>query len=118
MDSTDSLGENVADLQDFQLGAGGQVLLLRHGVGRDDLVEGAGVDALDGVAGEDAVGDERVDGLRAFLLEELGGAGDGVGGVCQVVDEDGRAVAHFSDEQHAGVLAVVDLGGATLLRSC
>jgi hypothetical protein len=112
----DRFGEHVANLQDLEFGAGLQVLLLGHGVGGDDLVDGAGVDALDRVAGENTVCDERVHSLRAFLLQELGGACDGVGGIGQVIDEDGGAATDFTDEQHCGVLAIRDLRGAAFLK--
>jgi len=51
---------------------------------------------------------ERVDCMRALLLQEFGGARDGVGGIGQVVDEDGGSVGDVSDEEHGGVLAVVE----------
>jgi hypothetical protein len=109
-------GEHVANLQDLELGARLEVLLLGHGVGGDDFVDGAGVDALDGIAREYAVSDECIHGLGTFLLQELGGACDGVGGIGQVIDEDGGAATDFTDEQHCGVLTIRDLCGAAFLK--
>lgn len=50
------------------------------------------MDALHGIAGEDAMRDEGNDSRSARLLEKLGGAGNSVGGVGEIVDKDGGAV--------------------------
>jgi hypothetical protein len=112
----DGFGEHVANLQDLELGARCQVLLLRDGIGGDDLVDGAGIDALDGIAREHTVRDERIHGLGTFLLQELSGACDGVRGISQVIDEDGGTTAHFTDEQHGGVLTIRNLRRAAFLK--
>lgn len=91
------------------------MLLLRHTIRRDDLIQTRSIDALDGVAGEDAVRDEREDSVGAFFFQEFGGAGYRVGGVGEVVDEDCGAVGDGADEEHGCVLAVVDGGWATFL---
>lgn len=111
----DSFGKHVTNLQDLKLRACLQVLLLRHGVGGDDLVDGTSIDAFDGVAREHTVGDERVHGLGAFLLEELGCACDGVGGIGQVIDENCGATAHFTNKQHRGILTIRNLRWAAFL---
>ena len=59
--------------------------------------------------------DEGVDGVGPGFLEQFCGAGDGVGGVGQVVDEDGGAVGDVADEEEVGVLAVVGLGWSSFL---
>jgi hypothetical protein len=110
------LGEHVANLQNLEFRARLQVLLLRDGVGGDDLVNRAGIDALDGVAREHAVCDECIHSLGAFLLEKLGRACDGVRGISQVIDEDGGAAAHFTDKQHGGVLTIRNLRWAAFLN--
>lgn len=84
-------------------------------VGHNDLVECAGIDTIDGVAAQDAVGDERIHLGGTFLLQQLGRTRDGVGRVGQVIDEDSYAVGHVSDQHHGGVLAVIDLRGSALL---
>jgi hypothetical protein len=88
------------------------VLALIYSVGHNDLVQCASVDTVDGVAAQDAVGDERVHLRRAFLLQQLRRAGDGVGGVREIVDKDSGAVRDVSDQHHGRVLPVVDLCGA------
>ena len=106
MNTADGLGEDVANLQDLQLGALLEVLFLGYGVGGDDFVNRTGVDTLHSISGEHAVGDECVDLLSTFLLQKLGGTSDGVGGISQVVYENGSAATDFANEQHRGVLTV------------
>lgn len=72
VNTANGLGEDVANLQDLQLGALLEVLFLGHGVGCDDLVNRTGVDTLHSISREHTVGDECVDLLSALLLEELG----------------------------------------------
>ena len=59
--------------------------------------------------------DQGDDLSGAFLLDELGGAGDGVGGVCEVVDEDSCAIPYVADKHHGRILAVCDLCWAAFL---
>lgn len=106
VNTANGLGEDVANLQDLQLGALLEVLILGHGVGCDDLVNRTGVDTLHSISREHTVGDECVDLLSALLLEELGSTSDGVGGISQVVYENSSAAADFANEQHAGILTV------------
>lgn len=106
----------MPDLQNLQLGASSQVVGLVNTVGHDDLVKGAGVDPIDGVATQNAVCHQGVDAGSALLLQELGGASDGVRRVRKVIDEDGGAILDISDQHHGGILAVCDLGGAALLQ--
>jgi hypothetical protein len=113
--AADSLGEDVADLEDLELRAARFVLCLVHRVGHDHLVEGAGINAIDGISAQDPVGDERIHLGSALLLQQLRRTRDRVRCVCQVIDEDGRAVRDVSDEHHSRILAVVDLGGTALL---
>jgi hypothetical protein len=91
------------------------MLRLIDRVRHNDFVQGASVDAIDRIAAQDAVRDERVHLGCAFLLQQLGRACDGVGGVCQIVYEDGRAVCDVAHQHHGRVLAVVDLCGSALL---
>lgn len=50
------------------------------------------MDALNRVTREDAVRDQGKDTGGAGFLEKLGGTSDGVGGVGEIVDEDGGAI--------------------------
>jgi hypothetical protein len=109
------LSKDVADLEDLQLGTPLLVLRLVDRVGYDDLVKRAGVDAINGIAAQDAVRDERVHLGSALLLQQLGGTCDGVGGVGQIVDENGGAVCNVTDQHHGRILPVADLGRAALL---
>ena len=106
VNTANGLGEDIANLEDLQLGAFLEVLFLGHGVGGDDLVNRTGVDTLHSISRENTVGDECMDLLSAFLLQKLGGASDGVGGISQVVYENSSAAADFSNEQHGSILAV------------
>ncbi|CRK25666.1 hypothetical protein BN1723_013652, partial [Verticillium longisporum] len=71
--------------------------------GHDDLVNGRGIDAGNGVAAKDAVGEEGCDGGGALLLQELCGTGDRVTSVHKVIDQDARPVLDVTDQHHAGV---------------
>jgi hypothetical protein len=73
----DSLGDDLRDVEHVQPGAEVRlVVVLRHAVGRDELVDAAALDAVERVAAEYAVRDKRVDVSGALLFEELGGADD------------------------------------------
>lgn len=115
VNAANRFSKDVSDFQDFELGASSLVLFLVNCVCYNDFVEGAGIDALNGVAGKDTVGDECVHFGRTFLLQQLCGASDGVGCVGQVIDKDGRALGDISDQHHGSILTVVDLCGSALL---
>lgn len=116
VDAANGFGEDGGDVDDVEFGTHAAVLVLGHGVGDEQLVDGGGIDATDGIAAEDAVADEGVDHGGALALEQLGGAGDGVCGVDDVVDEDAHAVGDVADEHHAGVALLVELDGPAFLR--
>jgi hypothetical protein len=117
VDTTDGLAKDGRDVQDVELGSQERlVLVLGHRVGHNQLVDGRRLDAVDGIAAEDAVGEERIDFGGTLLLEELGRPSDGVAGIRKIVDEDADTVRDVADEHHAGVLPVCDLGGAAFLR--
>lgn len=92
------------------------MLVLWDRVGHHQLVDGRRLDAADGVSAEDTVGEECVDLGGTLLLEELGSSGDGVARVQQVVDEDTDPICYVTDEHHAGVLPIRNLGGAAFLQ--
>jgi len=91
------------------------MLLLRHRVGHDDLVQSTVVDTINGISTQNAVGDECNHLCSTLLLQELRRASDGVRCIGQIVNEDSRALGHVSDQHHCSVLAVADLCGAALL---
>lgn len=88
------------------------MLGLRDCVGHNDLVEGAGVDAINGVSAENAMRDERVDLGSTLFLQELRGTCDCVRSICQIVDKDRCSVRNVSNQHHGGVLPIADLCGA------
>jgi len=90
------------------------VVLLRHRVGYNDLVQRTRVDAIDGVSAQNAVGDQCNHLRRTLLFKQFGRAGDRVGRVGQIVDEDGSALGYIADKHHGRILAVIDLRGAAL----
>lgn len=104
-------------VQRLQLGTHALVVVLRDRVGDDDLVNGRGVDARNGVATQDAVSEQGVDGGGPLLLKELRGAGDGVARVDEVIDEDAYPVLDVADEHHARVALLGVLGGAAFLEA-
>lgn len=110
------LSEDVADFQNFQLRTALLVFGLGDAIGHDDFIQRTGVDAFDRVSAQNTVREQRDDGCGALFLEELRRSGDGVGGVGEVVDEDGGAVGHVADEHHGCVLAIGDFGGSALLH--
>jgi len=109
------LSKHVADLEDLQLGAPALVILLGHRVGHNDLVQCTSVDALDSISTQDTVCNERNHLRSALLFQEFCRAGNGVGCIRQVVDQDSCALPNVSHQHHGRVLSVVDLGGAALL---
>lgn len=59
--AADGLAKDLADVDDAQLGAALDLVAEGHGVGHDDAGQAAVVERLDGVAAEDAVGDDGDD---------------------------------------------------------
>ena len=59
--------------------------------------------------------DQGIDFDGALLFQEPSRAGDGVGGVCQVVDEDCGAAGDVADEHHCSFLFVFYAGGPSFL---
>ena len=117
VDTPDGLREDGANIQNIQLRPQASlVFVLRHRVGYNHLVQGRGLDTVDGVPAEDAVGQEGVDLGSTLFLQELGGACDGVARICDVVEQNADLVRNVSYEHHARVLPVGDASGATFLR--
>lgn len=110
------LSEDMAHFQDLQLRTPAKMIDLVHTVGHDHLVEGASVDALNGIAAQDTVSDQGVDLGGALLLQQFGGTRDGIGGVRQIVDQDCYPILNVTDQHHGGILTVCDLCGAAFLQ--
>jgi hypothetical protein len=111
----DCLGKDQSDLQDFQLGTLATVLFLWDAVGDDDLVKRRGVDTGNGITAEHTMGDQGVDLGSTLLLQQLGSAGNGVGGVSQVIHEDAGLALDISHKHHGGILTIRDAGWASFL---
>lgn len=109
--SSDSLCDCGAHVDDAQLVAALHLVAEGDGVGDDDLAQAALVEDVDGVAAQDAVGDDGDDLAGAVVLDGLGGLGQRPAGVRHVVDEDGDLVHDVSDEHHAPD----DVGSGALL---
>jgi hypothetical protein len=113
--ASNGFSEHIAYLQNLEFRASCLVLGLRDGVGHNDLVQGAGVDAINGVAAQDAMRDERHYLGRTLFLQQLRSAGNGVGRVGKIVNKDRGATRHVSHQHHGRVLPVVDLGRTAFL---
>lgn len=105
----------MPNLQDDELRAPLLMFPLIDRVSDHDSVQRTGIDSLDCVAAEHAMRDQGVHFRGTLLFEEFGRPRDGIGGVGEIVDEDGGSAGHFADEHHCCVLAVGDLGGTTFL---
>lgn len=91
------------------------MLLLRHTIRTNHAIQRTRINPLHRISAKNAVRNQSVDGVRAFFFEEFSGPRDGVGRVCEVVDEDCGAVLDAADEEHGCVLAVGNLGWAAFL---
>jgi len=81
MHPPNSLSKHIPNFQNLKLLTPRKMLLLRHTVRHNHLVQTTGINAVNRVAREDSVRYEGVDARSAGLFHELGGAGDGVAGV-------------------------------------
>ena len=105
VNTSDRLGENPRHIKDLELVAqNGLVLLLRCRVGGDDFVNGGSIDSLNGVAGKEAVRDDGVNPEGALVLEQLGGSGDGVARVDEIVDQQRDAAGDITNKHRGGNL--------------
>lgn len=94
MHPSDRLGEHRPNLEDFQLLAPGEMLLLWDTIRNNHFVQSTRVDPVHGIAGEDTVCDDCIDTRGAVLLEQLGRTGNGVGCICQIVYENSATVRY------------------------
>jgi hypothetical protein len=111
------LSKVCADIQNFQFRTAPLVLMLRHAIGDDNLVQGAGIDAFDGVTAEHTMREKCVDFRGTLFLQQLGRTCNGIGGIGKVVYQDGRSVGYIANEHHDGILPVGDARGAAFLKS-
>ena len=115
VNTADRLGENAANLKNLELWASSLVLVLWNRVGNNDLVNSRGVEAGQGIPGEDTVGDQCIDVGSALALDKLGGTGDSVAGISQIIDNDSNTACNISDKHHSRILTIGDARWATLL---
>lgn len=76
--------------------------LVGDSVGDNELLELRVVEGLDGVAAEDAVGDNGDGGFGAVGHDDVGGLAQGAACVGHVVYNDGNLVRDIAYEDHAG----------------
>ena len=114
--TADSLGKDRRNVENLQLRAEPAMLLLRHRVRHNNLVQGRGIDTRNGIAAEDTVGDESVHFGGTLALEEFRSSGDGVGGIDQVVNKDTDPISDITDEHHAGIAVLVELNRTAFLE--
>ena len=60
MHTADCLGEESADLQNFQLGTQTGMVILRNAVGHDNLIQCRGIDSDNSIAAEHAMGEQGI----------------------------------------------------------
>lgn len=69
VNASDRFGKHRTNLQDLQLRTSLLMLFLVDTIGHDNFVKCTSIYPVDGFTTEDAVGDERVDLLGAFLSQ-------------------------------------------------
>ena len=85
MGAADGLSDGGADVNNTQLGAPFNLVTKRDRVSNDERLEDTAVEGLDGVAGQDAVGDQGKDRLGAVLLKDSSRLHQGAAGVGHVI---------------------------------
>lgn len=111
MCSPDGLCQRRADVNDAEFRAAIRLIAKGHSVGDDDVGQTALVERLDGVSGEDAVGDDGNDFSGSVIFHGLSGLGQSTAGIGHVVNENGNLVRNVSDKDHAADF----IGARTLL---
>jgi hypothetical protein len=61
------------------------VVCLINAIGHHNLVEGAGIDAVNSVTAQDSVCHQSIDFRCTFFFQEFGSAGDGIRRVSKIV---------------------------------
>ncbi len=98
-DAADGFGDEVGDGDLLDLGA---AVAVGDGVGEDNLLELAVLHALAGGAAHDAVAGDGAHAAGTVLDHQVGGLGDGAGGIDHVIYEDDVGILHIADNLHAG----------------
>lgn len=80
------------------------LLLVGNSVGDNELGQLGLVQLLNGVAGEDAVGDNGDRTTGAVLNDDLSGLAEGAASIGHVIDNDGDLATNVTDQNHAGNL--------------
>lgn len=94
-------GQRGADVNRLELVALLFLAAVGHRVRDDDSSQPATVESLDGVAAENAVGDDGHDFPRAVFHERVGGLCQRPTRVGHVVDQDSHPVFNISDQHHS-----------------
>lgn len=82
------------------------MLILRHGVGDDDLVQTGVEDAFYTISAQHAMGDKSKDFTCTRSLEQLRSAGNGVGGVGEIIDHDADFALDITHKQQCRIAAL------------
>lgn len=115
MDSADGFGENGGNFENLELGAQPTMLVLRDRVGDHNLVNGRSIDASNGISTEDTMGEQSVYSSSALTLEKLGGSGNGVARVDDVINQDAHTIGNVTNKHHAGISVFGELDRASFL---
>ena len=98
------LGQRPGNIHRLNPVTPGLLLLMRYRVRDHDLAQPALVQLLDGVAGQDAVGDDG-DGLAGAVVEHhVRGFHQSAARVRHIVHDDGDLLPHVAHEDHAAYL--------------
>lgn len=116
VDTADGFRKGRTNVENLKFGAHALVLFLWDGIGDHQLVDGRRIDARNGIAAKHAVSDEGINSRGALLLQELGGSGDGIRGVGQIINQNTNPIGNISHEHHSGILAIRDLRRTTFLN--
>lgn len=93
MDSSDCLSKNTGDIQDLQLVASSQMLVLWDTVGYHNLVDSAGIDTLNGVTAQDGMSNYSVNLSSATsFLYQFGSSSDGISSINEIINDDSNLV--------------------------
>lgn len=101
MRPTTGLGQRRGDINHLELVALTALVPQRHRVRHNNSAEFAPVERFDGVSAEDAVRDDGHHFLRAISHDRVRRFHQRATCVGHVVDEDGDAILHIANENHA-----------------
>ena len=92
------------DVDGLNTVAQGLLLLVGNSVGNNELGQLRLVELFNGIAGEDAVGDNGDSAAGSVFDDDLGGLAESTASIGHVVDDDGDLAANITDQNHAGDL--------------